>query len=108
MDPTHPQRQVENATATSAGGSPDPDGGGLAQSMDPTHPHGKIEHALAPLRLCARPPDPGLRKRLPHRTGSSHCAHMRNEAEEPTAKILIAAHHSNPHGITHCDPCPGR
>ena len=26
--------------------------------MDPTHPHGKIEHALAPLRLCARPPDP--------------------------------------------------
>jgi hypothetical protein len=26
IDPTHPHGQVENATASSAGGSPDPDG----------------------------------------------------------------------------------
>ncbi|MGI6299635.1 MAG: hypothetical protein ACOX52_01035 [Verrucomicrobiota bacterium] len=26
MEPTHPHGQVENATAPSAGGSPDPDG----------------------------------------------------------------------------------
>ena len=26
MEPTHPNRQVENATAPSAGGFPDPDG----------------------------------------------------------------------------------
>ncbi|MGI6303881.1 MAG: hypothetical protein ACOX52_22955 [Verrucomicrobiota bacterium] len=26
MEPTHPDRLVENATAPSAGGSPDPDG----------------------------------------------------------------------------------
>ncbi|MGI6303687.1 MAG: hypothetical protein ACOX52_21900 [Verrucomicrobiota bacterium] len=32
MDPTHPQRQVENATAPSAGGSPDPDGDAAACS----------------------------------------------------------------------------
>ncbi|MGI6300080.1 MAG: hypothetical protein ACOX52_03325 [Verrucomicrobiota bacterium] len=55
MNPTHPHSQIENATATSAGDSPDPDGKdrlGMRRPFRTTS--GQVETALAPLRLCAR------------------------------------------------------
>ena len=55
MEPTHPDRLVENVTAPSAGGFPGPDGEVRLRMRLPFRTgSSQVENALAPLRLCAR------------------------------------------------------
>ncbi|MGI6300672.1 MAG: hypothetical protein ACOX52_06420 [Verrucomicrobiota bacterium] len=59
MEPTHPDRLVENVTAPSAGGFPGPDGEVRLRMRLPFRmASSQDENATAPLRLCAIPPVP--------------------------------------------------